>query len=41
LISPLGKLAIVRSAQGLIEKLPEAAQMLADATYDIDKFCEF
>jgi putative transposase len=31
----------VRSAPGLIEKLPKAAQVLADTAYDSDKFREF
>jgi hypothetical protein len=31
----------VRSASGLIEKLPKAAQVLADTAYDSDKFREF
>lgn len=31
----------IRSAPGLIDKLPKAAQVLADAAYDSDKFREF
>jgi len=31
----------VRSAAGLIDKLPKAAEVLADTTYDSDKFREF
>ena len=31
----------VLSAPGLIEKLPTAAQVLADTAYDSDKFREF
>jgi transposase len=36
-----GQIGDVRSAPGLIEKLPKAAQVLADAAYDSDKFREF
>jgi putative transposase len=31
----------VRSAAGLIDKLPKAAEVLADTAYDSDKFREF
>ena len=31
----------VRSAEGLIDSLPKAAQVLADTAYDRDKFREF
>jgi transposase len=31
----------VRSAAGLIDKLPKAAKVLADTAYDSDKFREF
>jgi transposase len=31
----------VRAAPGLIEKLPKAAQVLADTAYDSDEFREF
>jgi len=31
----------VRSAAGLIDQLPKAAQVLADTAYDSDKFREF
>ena len=36
-----GQMSDVRSAAGLIEKLPKAAQVLADTAYDSDKFREF
>jgi putative transposase len=36
-----GQMGDVRSAEGLIEKLPKAAQVLADTAYDSDKFREF
>ena len=36
-----GQMGDVRPAPGLIEKLPKAAQMLADTAYDSDKFREF
>ena len=36
-----GQMADIRSAPGLIGKLPKAAQVLADTTYDSDKFREF
>ena len=36
-----GQMGDVRSAPGLIEKLPKAAQVLADTAYDSDKFREF
>jgi transposase len=36
-----GQMGDVRSAQGLINKLPKAAQVLADTAYDSDKFREF
>jgi transposase len=35
-----GQIADIRSAPGLIEKLPKAAQVLADTAYDSDKFRE-
>ena len=34
-------MADIRSAPGLIGKLPKAAQVLADTAYDSDKFREF
>jgi putative transposase len=36
-----GQMGDVRSAPGLIEKLPKAAQVLADTAYDSDEFREF
>jgi DDE family transposase len=36
-----GQRGDVRSAPGLIEKLPKAAEVLADTAYDSDKFREF
>jgi transposase len=36
-----GQMGDVRSAEGLINKLPKAAQVLADTAYDSDKFREF
>ena len=36
-----GQMADIRSAPGLIETLPKAAQVLADTAYDSDKFREF
>jgi transposase len=36
-----GQMGDVRSAPALIEKLPKAAQILADTAYDSDKFREF
>ena len=36
-----GQMGDVRSAEGLIDKLPKAAQVLADTAYDSDKFREF
>jgi transposase len=36
-----GQMSDVRSAADLIERLPKAAQVLADAAYDSDKFREF
>ena len=36
-----GQMGDVRSAPSLIEKLPKAAQVLADTAYDSDKFREF
>ena len=36
-----GQMGDVRSAPGLIEKLPKAAQVLADTAYDSDKFRDF
>ncbi len=36
-----GQMGDVRSAKGLIDKLPPAAQVLADTAYDSDKFREF
>ena len=36
-----GQIGDVRSAPGLIETLPKAAQVLADTAYDSDKFREF
>jgi transposase len=36
-----GQTADIRAAPGLIEKLPKAAQVLADTAYDSDKFREF
>jgi transposase len=36
-----GQMGDVRSAEALINKLPKAAQVLADTAYDSDKFREF
>jgi transposase len=36
-----GQMGDVRSAEGLIDKLPKAARVLADTAYDSDKFREF
>jgi putative transposase len=36
-----GQMGDVRSAAGLIDQLPKAAQVLADTAYDSDKFREF
>jgi len=36
-----GQCGDVRSAEGLIDRLPKAAQVLADTAYDSDKFREF
>jgi transposase len=36
-----GQMGDVRSAKGLIDKLPTAALVLADTAYDSDKFREF
>jgi putative transposase len=36
-----GQMGDVRSAQGLIETLPKAAQLLADTAYDSDQFRQF
>jgi transposase len=36
-----GQMGDIRSAPGLIEKLPKAAQVLADTAYESDKFREF
>ncbi len=36
-----GQMGDVRSAAGLIDQLPKAAQILADTAYDSDKFREF
>jgi transposase len=36
-----GQMGDVRSAAGLIDRLPKAAQVLADTAYDSDEFREF